>query len=86
MLLAGAGRHSSPSGPSGSLGSSIATYTGQAKTFKFAEIDKATNGFDDSKVLGEGGFGCVYQGTLEDGTTVVSWCCKPRPGGGRHPP
>nr|TKW06310.1 hypothetical protein SEVIR_7G234600v2 [Setaria viridis] len=42
-----------------------------AKTFKFAEIDKATNGFDDSKVLGEGGFGCVYQGTLEGGTTVV---------------
>ncbi|KAG2595098.1 receptor-like serine/threonine-protein kinase ALE2 isoform X2 [Panicum virgatum] len=71
MLLAGAGRHSSPSGPSGSLGSSIATYAGQAKTFKFAEIDKATNGFDDSKVLGEGGFGCVYQGTLEDGTTVA---------------
>ncbi|KAJ1282171.1 hypothetical protein BS78_03G030400 [Paspalum vaginatum] len=70
-LLAGAGRYSSPSGPSGSLGSSIATYTGQAKTFKFADIDKATNGFDDSKVLGEGGFGCVYQGTLEDGTTVA---------------
>jgi serine/threonine protein kinase len=70
-ILAGAGRYSSPSGPSGSLGSSIATYAGQAKTFKFAEIDKATNGFDDSKVLGEGGFGCVYQGTLEDGTTVA---------------
>ncbi|KAK8452598.1 hypothetical protein SEVIR_5G135900v4 [Setaria viridis] len=69
--LAGVGRYSSPSGPSGSLGSSIATYAGQAKTFKFAEIDKATNGFDDSKVLGEGGFGCVYQGTLEDGTTVA---------------
>ncbi|KAL6627267.1 hypothetical protein ACP70R_030993 [Stipagrostis hirtigluma subsp. patula] len=66
-----AGRYSSPSGPSGSLGSSIATYTGQAKTFKFAEINKATNGFDDSKVLGEGGFGCVYQGTLEDGTRVA---------------
>ncbi|CAO2161420.1 unnamed protein product [Urochloa humidicola] len=70
-LLAGAGRYSSPSGPSGSLGSSIATYAGQAKTFKLAEIDRATNGFDDSKVLGEGGFGCVYQGTLEDGTTVA---------------
>ncbi|XP_062213006.1 receptor-like serine/threonine-protein kinase ALE2 isoform X2 [Phragmites australis] len=66
-----AGRYSSPSGPSGSLGSSIATYAGQAKTFKFVEIDKATNGFDDSKVLGEGGFGCVYQGTLEDGTRVA---------------
>ncbi|XP_062195296.1 receptor-like serine/threonine-protein kinase ALE2 isoform X2 [Phragmites australis] len=66
-----AGRYSSPSGPSGSLGSSIATYAGQAQTFKFAEIHKATNGFDDSKVLGEGGFGYVYQGTLEDGTMIA---------------
>uniref|UniRef100_A0A0D9UXW2 Protein kinase domain-containing protein n=1 Tax=Leersia perrieri TaxID=77586 RepID=A0A0D9UXW2_9ORYZ len=66
-----AGRYSSPSGPSGSLGSSIATYAGQAKTYKFAEIEKATNSFDDSTVLGEGGFGCVYQGTLEDGTRVA---------------
>ncbi|KAK3160612.1 hypothetical protein QOZ80_1BG0061890 [Eleusine coracana subsp. coracana] len=66
-----AGLHSSASGPSGSLGSSITTYAGQAKTFKFAEIDKATDGFDDSKVLGEGGFGCVYQGTLENGTRVA---------------
>lgn len=65
------GRYSSHSGPSGSLGSSMATYTGQAKTFKLAEIEKATNGFDDSTVLGEGGFGCVYQGKLEDGTTVA---------------
>ncbi|CAM0880206.1 unnamed protein product [Alopecurus aequalis] len=65
------GRYSSHSGPSGSLGSSMATYTGHAKTFKLAEIEKATNGFDDSTVLGEGGFGYVYQGTLEDGTTVA---------------
>ncbi|VAH73348.1 hypothetical protein VPH35_050307 [Triticum aestivum] len=66
-----AGRRSTQSGPSSSLGSSMAAYTGQAKTFKFAEIEKATNGFDDSSILGEGGFGCVYQGTLEDGTTVA---------------
>ncbi|KAF7035306.1 hypothetical protein CFC21_046215 [Triticum aestivum] len=66
-----AGRRSTQSGPSSSLGSSMAAYTGQAKTFKFAEIEKATNGFDDSSIVGEGGFGCVYQGTLEDGTTVA---------------
>ncbi|KAL5227690.1 hypothetical protein ABZP36_015955 [Zizania latifolia] len=66
-----AGRYSSPSGPSGSLGSSIATYAGQARTFKLVEIEKATNGFNDSTVLGEGGFGCVYQGTLENGTRVA---------------
>ncbi|XP_044974994.1 receptor-like serine/threonine-protein kinase ALE2 isoform X2 [Hordeum vulgare subsp. vulgare] len=66
-----AGRRSTQSGPSSSLGSSMAAYAGQAKTFKFVEIEKATNGFDDSLILGEGGFGCVYQGTLEDGTTVA---------------
>ncbi|KAL6838708.1 hypothetical protein ACP4OV_031422 [Aristida adscensionis] len=79
-----AGRYSSPSGPSGSLGSNIATYTGQAKTFKLVEIEKATNSFDDSKVLGEGGFGCVYQGTLEDGTRVAVKVLKSNDGQGER--
>ncbi|XP_072999893.1 receptor-like serine/threonine-protein kinase ALE2 isoform X2 [Typha latifolia] len=59
------------SSASGSFSSSIATYTGQAKTFRLAELQRATNRFDDSRILGEGGFGCVYRGTLEDGTTVA---------------
>ncbi|KAF3439608.1 hypothetical protein FNV43_RR17886 [Rhamnella rubrinervis] len=54
-----------------SLGSSIATYTGSAKTFSTNDIERATNHFDASRILGEGGFGCVYSGVLEDGTRVA---------------
>lgn len=34
-------------------------------------MEKATNGFGHSKIIGEGGFGRVYEGTLEDGTKVA---------------
>ncbi|KAJ0031603.1 hypothetical protein Pint_13394 [Pistacia integerrima] len=37
-----------------SFGSSIATYTGSAKTFTANDIEKATCNFDSSKILGEG--------------------------------
>ncbi|XP_058068691.1 receptor-like serine/threonine-protein kinase ALE2 isoform X3 [Magnolia sinica] len=54
-----------------SFSSSIATYTGSAKTFSAGEIEKATDSFNISTVLGEGGFGRVYSGVLEDGTKVA---------------
>lgn len=54
-----------------SFGSSIATYTGSAKTFSASDIGRATDHFNASKVLGEGGFGRVYSGVLEDGTKVA---------------
>ncbi|XP_024932242.2 receptor-like serine/threonine-protein kinase ALE2 isoform X4 [Ziziphus jujuba] len=63
-----ASRHSSASL---SFGSSIATYTGSAKTFSINDIERATELFDASRVLGEGGFGRVYSGVLEDGTKVA---------------
>ncbi|OWM86755.1 hypothetical protein CDL15_Pgr015791 [Punica granatum] len=34
-------------------------------------LEKATNNFDPAKKLGEGGFGCVYEGSLEDNTQVA---------------
>ncbi|PQQ16717.1 hypothetical protein Pyn_34771 [Prunus yedoensis var. nudiflora] len=37
----------------------------------FAEVQRATNNFDDEKLLGEGGFGNVYRGTLLDGRKVA---------------
>ncbi|XP_077210601.1 protein kinase superfamily protein isoform X3 [Tasmannia lanceolata] len=49
----------------------IATYTVSAKTFSICEIQRATDSFDDSRILGEGGFGRVYSGILEDGTKVA---------------
>ncbi|KAM3343335.1 receptor-like protein kinase THESEUS 1 [Capsicum galapagoense] len=39
--------------------------------FSFQEIMDATNKFDESLLLGVGGFGRVYKGTMEDGTKLA---------------
>lgn len=39
--------------------------------FTYEELSDATHGFSGSKLLGEGGFGCVYKGMLEDGREVA---------------
>ncbi|KAE9464492.1 hypothetical protein C3L33_03561, partial [Rhododendron williamsianum] len=62
---------SGPTSASPSFVSSIATYTGSAKTFSSSNLKKATDNFNASKILGEGGFGRVYNGVLEDGTKVA---------------
>ncbi|KAK6151946.1 hypothetical protein DH2020_014581 [Rehmannia glutinosa] len=62
---------SGTSSPSFSLGSSIAAYTGSAKTFSSIDIDRATDFFNETRILGEGGFGRVYSGVLEDGTKIA---------------
>ncbi|XP_052171313.1 receptor-like serine/threonine-protein kinase ALE2 [Diospyros lotus] len=41
------------------------------QTFALAEVEKATEKFSSRKVLGEGGFGRVYHGILEDRTEVA---------------
>ncbi|KAL4273204.1 hypothetical protein GQ457_13G003140 [Hibiscus cannabinus] len=46
--------------------------------FSFQEILDATNKFDESLLLGVGGFGRVYTGTLEDGTKVAVKRGNPR--------
>lgn len=51
--------------------SSMATYTGSAKIFTLAELEKATDRFNSRNILGEGGFGRVYRGVLEDGTKLA---------------
>lgn len=62
---------SGSSSASASFGSNIAAYAGSARAFTVAEMERATSMFDDSSVIGEGGFGRVYQGTLEDRTMVA---------------
>lgn len=48
------------------------------RVFTFQEIMDTTNKFDESSLLGVGGFGRVYQGTLEDGTKVAVKRGNPR--------
>lgn len=53
----------SPKEP-GELGNSKSLFT-------YEELVKATNGFSDQNLLGEGGFGAVYKGYLPDGREVA---------------
>ncbi|XP_039041116.1 receptor-like serine/threonine-protein kinase ALE2 [Hibiscus syriacus] len=47
------------------------TYTGLAKNFTLSDIERATNRFDDARVIGEGGCGIVYRGMLDNGVAVA---------------
>ncbi|KAH7865333.1 hypothetical protein Vadar_005302 [Vaccinium darrowii] len=62
---------SRPSSASMSFSPSLLPYTGTAKIFSLIDIKRATENFDDSRILGEGGFGLVYSGTLDDGRKVA---------------
>ncbi|BAT98098.1 hypothetical protein VIGAN_09171500, partial [Vigna angularis var. angularis] len=44
-----------------SFNSGTITYTGSAKIFTLNDLEKATNNFDSSRILGEGGFGLVQR-------------------------
>ncbi|KAK9674034.1 hypothetical protein RND81_12G206400 [Saponaria officinalis] len=52
--------------------------TNFGRFFSFQEITDATNKFDEGLLLGVGGFGRVYKGTLEDGTKVAVKRGNPR--------
>lgn len=54
------------------------TSSNLGKFFTFGEILDATNKFDETLLLGVGGFGRVYKGTLEDSTKVAVKRGNPR--------
>ncbi|XP_044505052.1 protein NSP-INTERACTING KINASE 1-like [Mangifera indica] len=44
---------------------------GNLRRFQFRELQIATHNFSSKNILGKGGFGNVYKGTLPDGTVVA---------------
>ncbi|KAL3503262.1 hypothetical protein ACH5RR_037711 [Cinchona calisaya] len=58
--------------------SCISLASSNGRFFSFQEIMDATNKFDEGLLLGVGGFGRVYKGTLEDGTRVAVKRGNPR--------
>ncbi|XP_028122345.1 receptor-like serine/threonine-protein kinase ALE2 isoform X1 [Camellia sinensis] len=62
---------SMPSSASMPFSSSLLAYTGTAKMFSLNDIERATDKFDASRILGEGGFGLVYSGILDDKRKVA---------------
>ncbi|KAK6148722.1 hypothetical protein DH2020_016247 [Rehmannia glutinosa] len=62
---------SRPSSPAMSFSSSLLACTGAAKVFTIEDIERTTDNFNTSRILGEGGFGLVYGGILDDGRKVA---------------
>ncbi|CAD6211085.1 unnamed protein product [Miscanthus lutarioriparius] len=69
--------HTSSSAKSHTTGSYASSLPSNlCRHFSFAEIKAATNNFDESLILGVGGFGKVYRGEIDGGTTKVL-CARP---------
>ncbi|KAL5180477.1 putative leucine-rich repeat receptor-like serine/threonine-protein kinase [Glycine soja] len=54
-----------------SVGRELKGLESQTSLFTLRQIKAATNNFDKSLKIGEGGFGLVYKGVLSDGTVVA---------------
>lgn len=75
IFLYGGSAVNSTVGVKGSAGNqklygSVAS-TGAGKRFTLAEINAATKSFDESLVIGVGGFGKVYKGEVDDGVPAA---------------
>ncbi|PSR99786.1 Serine/threonine-protein kinase [Actinidia chinensis var. chinensis] len=47
------------------------SHLGWGHWYTLRELEESTNGFSDENVIGEGGYGIVYSGVLEDNTRVA---------------
>lgn len=74
LALYGGNSHtmgSKASGKSGTGSYVSSAPAGLCRHFTLAEIQEATNKFDESRVIGVGGFGKVYEGEIDGGTKVA---------------
>jgi hypothetical protein len=60
----GSGEHAIPAVPE-------VSHLGWGHWYTLKELEVATDMFSDENVIGEGGYGIVYHGVLEDGTQVA---------------
>nr|CAB3478088.1 unnamed protein product [Digitaria exilis] len=70
-VMTGNRLESRPISASPSFSSSLVAYKGSAKAFSLFEMERATQVFDECRIIGEGGFGRVYEGIFEDGERVA---------------
>ncbi|XP_057544473.1 probable serine/threonine-protein kinase At1g01540 [Amaranthus tricolor] len=47
------------------------SHLGWGRWYTLRELEDATNGFSDQNVIGEGGYGIVYYGVLDDNTQIA---------------
>lgn len=75
LLPLHAGDSSFMSSSKNSLGSRKSQFfsstTGLGRYFSFSELQEATNNWDPNAIIGVGGFGNVYIGTIDEGTKVA---------------
>lgn len=51
--------------------SDVSVDVGWGRWYSLRELDMATHGFAEESVIGEGGYGVVYRGVLQDGSVVA---------------
>lgn len=67
----GSGETRPDCGPGAAITGPEVSHLGWGHWYTLRELEEATNGFADENVIGEGGYGIVYHGLLEDKTRVA---------------
>ncbi|KAK4428942.1 putative serine/threonine-protein kinase [Sesamum alatum] len=71
----GSGHGSGEARPGAEAGAAMSgpevSHLGWGHWYTLRELEESTNGFADENVIGEGGYGIVYRGVLEDNTNVA---------------
>lgn len=67
----GGSSYGSGSGEQAMIAGPEVSHLGWGHWYTLRELELSTNGFADENVIGEGGYGIVYRGILEDNSLVA---------------